>query len=252
MDTGIVFQFFAAFLASSVEMVEALTIVLAVGVTRSWRPALIGVGSGLVALAAVVGALGPSLTLIPIDGLRVVIGALLLVFGLQWLRKAILRAAGLKAMHDEAAIYEEEVQELKSEALPVSAFDWTAFTVSFKGVFLEGLEVAFIVLTFGTNEGRFDVPIAGASVGLLLVVAAGVALHRPLAQVPENSIKFTVGLLLTSFGTFWAGEGLGVEWTLSDATIPLLAVLFAALSASLTLLLRPGAASVSAEEGAVG
>lgn len=239
MDTGVIFQFLAAFLASSVEMVEALTIVLAVGVTRSWRPALLGVACGLVALAAVVGALGPSLSIIPIDGLRVVVGTLLLVFGLQWLRKAILRASGLKAMHDEAAIYEEEVRELEAEPVLAQAFDWMGFTVAFKGVFLEGLEVAFIVLTFGTNEGRYDIPIAGASVGLVLVVAAGLTLHRPLARVPENTIKFAVGLLLSAFGTFWAGEGIGIEWTLSDATIPLLAVVFAALSFALVRLLEP-------------
>lgn len=240
MSTAIAFQFFAAFLASSVEMVEALTIVLAVGVTRTWRPALIGVAAGLVALALVVGALGPSLVnYVPIDALRVVIGALLLVFGLQWLRKAIMRSSGLKAMHDEAAIYNEEVRALRADGQVRDAFDWTGFTVAFKGVFLEGLEVAFIVLTFGTNEGRFDVPIAGATVGLILVVGAGLLVHRPLSRVPENTIKFTVGLLLTAFGAFWAGEGIGIEWTLSDAMIPILAGGFAVLAFALVAFLRP-------------
>ena len=239
MDTGVIFQFFAAFLASTVEMVEALTIVLAVGVTRSWRPALIGVGAGLLALAAVVAVLGPSLVnLVPLDGLRIVIGALLLVFGLQWLRKAIMRSSGLKALHDEEAIYEREIAELRAAGKTSSEFDWVGFTVSFKGVFLEGLEVAFIVLTFGTNEKRFDVPIAGAAVGFVLVVIAGLVLHRPLVRVPENTIKFVVGLMLVSFGTFWAGEGVGVDWTLEDFTIPLLVGLYAALSFVLVVLLR--------------
>ena len=156
--------FLGALLASSVEMVEALTIVLAVGVTRGWRASLIGVFVGLIALAVVVGALGPSLVnYVPLNGLRVVIGGLLLVFGLQWLRKAILRQTGRKALHDEALIYQREVAELEREALP-DGFDWTAFTVSFKAVFLEGLEVAFIVLTFGANQGGYGLTLAGAAV----------------------------------------------------------------------------------------
>jgi uncharacterized membrane protein len=234
------FQFLAAFLASSVEMVEALTIVLAVGVTRSWRPALIGVGCGLLALTAVVAALGQSLTILPIDGLRIVIGALLLIFGLQWLRKAILRASGLKAKHDEALIYENEVEYLERAVRERTVFDWTGFTVAFKGVFLEGLEVAFIVLTFGTNDGRFDIPIAGAATGLVLVVSVGLLVHRPLSRVPENAIKFAVGLLLSAFGTFWVGEGVGIEWSGSDMAIPALAVLYAAVAFVLVRALRPG------------
>ncbi len=243
-----VFQFLAAFLASSVEMVEALTIVLAVGVTRSWRPAFIGMGAGVIALTLVVGALGPSLVIyVPIDGLRVVIGALLLVFGLQWLRKAVLRASGLKAMHDEEQIYEAEVIALRKHDV-TEAFDWTAFTVAFKGVFLEGLEVAFIVLTFGTNDGRFDIPIAGAVSGLILVVGVGILIHQPLKRVPENSIKFAVGLLLSAFGTFWVGEGVGVDWTGSDLAIPVLAIGYAVVAAVLVRLLRPG--QTTAVEGA--
>jgi uncharacterized membrane protein len=235
---SIVIQFFAAFLASTVEMVEALTIILAVGVTRGWRASFIGMAAGLVALAAVVGAAGPSLTTyVPIDTLRVVIGALLLIFGLQWLRKAILRSSGLKAVHNEAAIYEREASELREAPRP-EGFDWTGFTVAFKGVFLEGLEVAFIVLTFGTNEGRFDVPIAGAAVGLVLVVATGLLVHRPLSRVPENTIKFAVGLLLSSFGTFWVGEGAGVDWTLSDFTILILLGAYALASFLLVTTLR--------------
>jgi uncharacterized membrane protein len=238
---SLVFQFLAAFLASSVEMVEALTIVLAVGVTRSWRPALTGVAAGLLTLGIVVVALGPSLvSYVPIDALRVTIGGLLLVFGLQWLRKAILRSSGLKALHDEAQIYEAEVAELLREPGLGGPFDWTGFTVAFKGVFLEGLEVAFIVLTFGTNEGRFDIPIAGATTGLVLVVGTGLLVHRPLSRVPENTIKFAVGLLLSAFGTFWVGEGAGVEWTLEDLMIPLLVVAYGALSYLLVRVLRPG------------
>lgn len=238
--TSDILQFLAALLASSVEMVEALTIVLAVGVTRSWRPALLGVGAGLLSLTVVVVAFGPSLVnYVPIDALRVTIGTLLLIFGLQWLRKAVLRSSGLKAMHDEAQIYEAEVLVLRRAGKDPDSFDWTGFTVAFKGVFLEGLEVAFIVLTFGANEGRFDLPIAGATVGLILVVTAGVLVHRPLSRVPENTIKYAVGLLLAAFGTFWVGEGVGVEWTLHDPTIIVLVGVYAAAAATLVWYLRP-------------
>lgn len=236
---SVTLMFLGAFLAATVEMVEALTIVLAVGVTRGWRAALIGVGGGVCALAVVVGILGPSLvTYVPLDALRVVIGTLLLIFGLQWLRKAVLRSSGLKAMHDEAAIYEREVAELGGEA-PAIGFDWTAFTVSFKGVFLEGLEVAFIVLTFGTNDGRFDIPIYGAFAGLVLVVTAGLLVHQPLSRVPENTIKWVVGIMLGAFGTFWVGEGAGIDWTLSDGMILVLAACYLALGLLLVWSLKP-------------
>ncbi|MEP6872403.1 MAG: hypothetical protein ABI939_11205 [Anaerolineaceae bacterium] len=238
--TSDILQFLAALLASSVEMVEALTIVLAVGVTRSWRPALLGVGAGLVSLTIVVVVFGPSLVnYVPIDVLRVTIGTLLLIFGLQWLRKAVLRSSGLKAKHDEAQIYEDEVRMLRREGKDPNSFDWTGFTVAFKGVFLEGLEVAFIVLTFGANEGRFDLPIAGASVGLILVVGTGLIVHKPLSRVPENTIKYAVGLLLSAFGTFWVGEGVGVEWTLQDPTIVALVAAYATVSAALVWYLKP-------------
>ena len=250
---NIVLMFLGAFLASTVEMVEALTIILAVGVTRSWRPALIGLFAGLIALTVVVVALGPSLVnYVPINALRVTIGALLLVFGMQWLRKAIMRQAGLKAMHDEAQIYEREVAELRAEAFVPTAFDWTGFTVAFKGVFLEGLEVAFIILTFGTNDGRFDVPIAGAAAGLVLVVATGLLVHQPLSRVPENTIKFAVGLLLSAFGTFWAGEGTGVAWTMSDVTIPVLVAVYAVAAFVLVQVLRhrePAGSGLTREAG---
>lgn len=215
-----VFLIVASFLASSVEMVEALTIVLAMGVTRGWRSPLVGVVAGLVSLAVVVAILGPALTLIPIGALRVVIGTLLLVFGLQWLRKAILRASGYKALHDEGKIYQRELQEGKAAASEVRAgLDWYGFTVSYKGVFLEGLEVVFIVLTFGTTAGSIPLAALGAAAAIIIVGAAGVAVRQPLAQVPENTMKFAVGLMLTTFGVFWSGEGIGVQWPGSDAAI---------------------------------
>lgn len=229
-----VLAFLGALLASSVEMVEALTIVLAVGVTRGWRASFVGMGAGLLALAVVVGALGPSLVnWVPIDGLRIVIGSLLLIFGLQWLRKAIMRASGRKALRDEAQLYAAEVAALEKDPIP-EGFDWTAFTVSFKGVFLEGLEVAFIVLTFGANRGDYAIPIAGAAVGLVLVVGTGIVVHRPLSRVPENTIKFVVGIMLAAFGTFWVGEGVGVDWRLEDFSLILLAALYGGAALVLT------------------
>ena len=211
----------ASFLACSVEMVEALTIVMAVGVTRGWRSALIGVGAGLVVLAAVVAALGPSLVnLVPLSVLQVVVGALLLIFGMQWVRKAVQRAAGVRSKHNEDQIYEDEISELRGGGVVAAgAMDWTGFVVSFKGVFLEGLEVAFIVLTFGANSGKFGLTAAGAFAAFVLFSGIAIVVHRPLSRVPENTIKFTVGLMLISFGTFWSGEGIGVDWKLSDGTI---------------------------------
>ena len=200
-----------AFLASAVEMVEALTIVLAVGMTRGWRSVAVGVGAAFVALAALIAALGPALTEIPISALRIVVGAVLLTFGLQWLRKAILRTSGLKAMHDEDEAFAEATAAGRSAEGDMRAgLDWVGFVVSFKGVLLEGLEVIFIVITFGLNAHSMPTAIAGAAVGGAIVLVAGIVLHRPLARVPENTIKFAVGLLLSTFGTFWSVEGLGV------------------------------------------
>jgi uncharacterized membrane protein len=207
--------FAAAFLACTVEMVEALTIVLAVAVTRGWRSAGRGVAAALAALAAIVGALGPALS---INSLRVVVGTLLLVFGLQWLRKAILRASGLKAVHDEEAIYEAELEALRASGEP-SAHDWFAFTVAFKGVFLEGLEVAFIIVTFGGTQHDVGLASLAAAAALVMVVIAGVVVHGPLTRVPENTLKFGVGIMLTSFGMFWSSEGAGVSWPGSDASM---------------------------------
>ncbi len=172
----------AAFLASAVEMVEALTIIIAVGITRGWRSAFLGVIAASVALVVIVGALGKSLVdYVPLGDLQVTVGILLLIFGMQWLRKAILRASGLKSMHDEDRIFQEEVEELEHAA---GGHDWTGFVVSFKGVFLEGLEVAFIVITFGANSGRLDLAAGGAVAAFFVVSAIGIVVHRPLTQVP--------------------------------------------------------------------
>jgi uncharacterized membrane protein len=215
-----VFLVVSSFLASAVEGVEALTIVLAAGVTRGWRSTLIGVAVAVVVLAIVTAILGPALTIIPINALRLVVGGVLLVFGLQWLRKAILRASGFKDKHDEAAIYEREVDAARNGARVVRAgLDWYAFTLSFKGVLLEGLEVIFIVITFGATAHQVGLAAAGAAAAVILVVIAGVSLSTPLTKVPENALKFAVGLLLSSFGTFWAAEGAGVTWPGSDAAI---------------------------------
>ena len=210
----------SAFLASAVEMVEALTIVLAAGLTRGWRSSLSGVAAATVALAVVVAALGPALTVVPLDDLRLVVGALLLVFGLQWLRKAILRASGFKALHDEDAIFARELREAETAPREERAgLDWYGFTLSFKGVFLEGLEVAFIVLTFGSTQGSIPLAALGAAGAIVLVAGAGAAARAPLARVPENTMKFAVGIMLTTFGVFWSAEGAGAHWPGGDAAI---------------------------------
>jgi uncharacterized membrane protein len=240
IGTGAIFLVLASFLASTVEMVEALTIVLAVGVSRQWRSTLIGVAAALVALAAVVAALGPALALIPIDALRVVIGTLLLSFGLQWLRKAILRASGHVALHDEEAIYQRELAASRqAQGNALSGMDWYAFTLAFKGVFLEGVEVAFIVLTFGANAaadgtGSIQLAAVGAGIAVVLVTLAGAIVHKPLSRVPENTMKFVVGGMLTTFGIFWGSEGVGVVWPGQDAAI-LAILVFVLLTALLSI-----------------
>jgi uncharacterized membrane protein len=230
----------SAFLASAVEFVEALTIVLASGITRGWRSSLIGLAAATVALAAIVAALGPALTLIPIDVLRLVVGGILLAFGLQWLRKAILRASGFKALHDEAAIFAEETAGARTAAREERAgLDWYGFTLSFKGVLLEGLEVAFIVLTFGSTQGSIPLAALGAGIALVLVAVVGVLVRAPLTRVPENTMKFAVGVMLTTFGTFWAAEGAGAHWPGDDASLPVVLAFVIALSfASVGLLKR--------------
>lgn len=223
----------SVFLACAVEAVEALTIVLAVGSTRGWSSALRGVGAAMLVLAALVAALGPALTALPIDVLRVAVGGLLLVFGLQWLRKAILRSTGLKALHNELQTFREETEAARAAARGGSGFDAYAFTISFKGVLLEGLEVAFIVLTFGANQRHIGLAGLAAGVAVLLVLAAGAAVRAPLARVPENTMKFGVGVMLTSFGTFWGAEGAGASWPGGDAA--LLAIVPAVLACALAI-----------------
>jgi uncharacterized membrane protein len=209
----------SVFLACAVEAVEALTIVLALGTTRSWSSAMSGVGAATLALAVIVAALGPALTSLPIGVLRVVVGGLLLIFGLQWLRKAILRSSGLKAKHDELEIYREEAEAARALGAKPVGFDGYAFAISFKGVLLEGLEVAFIVLTFGANQKHIPLAAAAAAAAVLVVIAAGVAARAPLARVPENTMKFAVGVMLSSFGMFWGAEGAGASWPGGDAAL---------------------------------
>jgi uncharacterized membrane protein len=209
----------SVFLACTVEAVEALTIILAVGVTRSWRSTMTGVAVAVAALAVITGALGPALTALPISALRVVVGGLLLVFGLQWLRKAILRASGLKALHDEEALYGEGIDAARQAGAVREGIDPYAFTIAFKGVLLEGLEVVFIVLTFGANQHDIGLAAIAAAAAIVLVTAAGIAVHAPLARVPENRMKFCVGVMLTSFGIFWGGEGAGAHWPGGDAAL---------------------------------
>jgi MYXO-CTERM domain-containing protein len=229
----------SAFIASAVEFVEALTIVLASGLTRGWRSSLTGLAAATIVLAAIVAALGPTLKLIPIDALRLVVGALLLAFGLQWLRKAILRASGFKALHDEAAIFAREAEEARSATTETRAgLDWYGFTLSFKGVLLEGLEVAFIVITFGSTQGNIGLAALGAGIALVLVAAVGVLVRAPLSRVPENTMKFAVGVMLTTFGIFWATEGVGAHWPGNDASLPGVLAFVVLLSFAAVALLR--------------
>jgi MYXO-CTERM domain-containing protein len=221
MSTGDTFLVLSAFLASGVEFVEALTIVLAAGLARGWRSSVAGLGAATAVLAVVVAVLGPALTVIPLQGLRLVVGALLLVFGLQWLRKAILRASGWRALRDEDSVFARETAAAKAALHEERAgLDWYGFTVSFKGVLLEGLEVAFIVLTFGSTQGSIPLAAAGAAAAVVLVVCAGIVVRGPLSRVPENTLAFAVGVMLTTFGTFWGAEGAGVDWPGGDASLP--------------------------------
>jgi uncharacterized membrane protein len=234
--------FIAVFLACAVEAVEATTIVLAAGTARDWRSATTGMFAALALLALLVAALGPAVSALPLRELRLVVGALLLIFGLQWLRKAILRASGYKALHDEDAIYRKQVAA--AAAAPHrrigSVPDWYGFTLSFKGVLIEGLEVVFIALTFGSNAG--DIPLAAIAAGCAVVVvaAAGAAVRAPLARVPENTLKFIVGIMLTAFGTFWGAEGAGAHWPGSDAALLVLVPAIALFALGLAAVMRRG------------
>jgi uncharacterized membrane protein len=228
------------FLACLVEAVEALTIVLAAGTGRDWRSAIIGVASGFAVLGMAVAVLGPALTLLPLSALRTIIGGLLLIFGLRWLRKAILRASGLKALHDEAGIFAAELAA--AQAAPPGhrgiIGDWYAFTLSFKGVVLEGLEVAFIVLTFGVNQHNIPLAVLAALAAVLVVTVTGIAVRAPLARVPENTMKFIVGVILTSFGIFWGTEGAGAQWPGGDIALPVIFAAVVLFSLGLVTLLR--------------
>lgn len=237
----------AAFLGSMVEAVEALTIVLAVASVRGWRAAGLGASSGLGLLAVIVIALGPLLNHIPLHPLQFLIGILLLLFGMRWLRKAILRSAGLIPLHDETKAFAHETEQLRAQASRHEArLDWIAGLASFKAVLLEGIEVVFIVLAVGAGHGLLVPASIGAVAACLLVVAIGFALHRPLAQVPENTLKFVVGVMLSAFGVFWTGEGLGVTWPGEDLAIIAFAVLFLITALlAVTLARRQGAAALS-------
>ncbi|MCJ2049139.1 hypothetical protein [Methylobacterium sp. J-070] len=211
----------AAFLASAVEFVEALTVVLAVGAMRGWRGALTGTAAALVALLTVVLLFGPLLTRIPLQAVQLIVGSLLLLFGLRWLRKAILRAAGVIPLHDETAAYARETGSLRAAGPAGGVWDAVAIATAFKITLLEGLEVVFIVIAVGAGGVGLLVPAGlGAAAALLVVAALGIVLHRPLAMVPENALKFSVGVLLAAFGTFWVGEGLRLVWPGGDWSIP--------------------------------
>lgn len=222
----------ATFLASAVEVVEVVTIVLALGLTRGWRSTIAGAASAAVVLAVVTAIFGTALQRwVDIHVLEVVVGSLLTVFGLQWLRKAILRSAGYKALNDEETLFREEVALARAAPVRlVASLDWFAFTVAFKGMFLEGLEVVFIVMTIGASSGELGVAAIAAGAAAVIVGTAGVILRHPLSRVPENHVKFAVGLLLTTFGTFWTGEGIGVRWLGDDLALIWLLLCFAAAS----------------------
>jgi uncharacterized membrane protein len=243
------------FVACAVEAIEALTIVLAAGLTREWRSTFQGMAAALVVLAVVTAAVGPALTFLPLTTLRLVVGALLAIFGLQWLRKAVLRATGYKALHDEASAYLREVTA--AEAAPAQAKrgvnDWYSFTLAFKGVLLEGLEVVFIVITFGDNQRNLPAAVIGAAAAVFVVTLTGIAVRAPLAKVPENWMKFAVGIMLTSFGTFWGAEGAGIRWPGGDAALLVLVPVVAVVSGACVLWLRgrSAAAAVPARQSEV-
>jgi uncharacterized membrane protein len=235
------------FVACAVEAVEALTIVLATGITREWRSTFQGMAVALVALAIITAAVGPAINELPLTALRVVVGALLAIFGLQWLRKAILRATGYKALHDEASAYLREVTAAEAAAKQSrrGITDWYSFTLAFKGVLLEGLEVVFIVVTFGDNQKNYGAAVIGAAAAIILVTIVGIAVRAPLTKVPENWMKLAVGVMLTSFGTFWGAEGAGVRWPGNDAALLVLAPVVAVVAAACILWLRSRKAAMT-------
>jgi uncharacterized membrane protein len=228
------------FVACAVEAIEALTIVLATGITREWKSTLQGMAAALVTLAVITAAVGPAISYLPLTALRLVIGALLAIFGLQWLRKAVLRATGYKALHDEASAYLREVTaaEAATRQSKRGVSDWYSFTLAFKGVLLEGLEVVFIVITFGDNQKNIGAAVIGAAAAIIVVTIAGIAVKAPLTKVPENWMKLVVGVMLTSFGTFWGAEGAGVSWPGNDAALLVLIPVVAIFAAACIFWLR--------------
>ena len=228
----------ASFLASFVEVVETFTIVLAVGAFQGWRPALAGLFAGLAFVAALVIALGPLILLIPLHALRLTVGVLSLLFGLRWLRKAVLRATGVIPLRNEAAAYAKETAQLQDAARrEKTQADWAAGVTAFKAVVLEGVEVAFVVVAVGAGRDMLWPASLGALAAVAIVLAIGLVVHKPLARVPENTLKFGVGVMLSAFGLFWAGEGLGIAWPGDDGAI----LFFAAAFASTGLALVPWA-----------
>ena len=230
----------STFLASAVEAVEALTVILAVGTTRGWRAPWIAAVAGTIALALIVTVFGPQLSRLPIDALRIVVGGVLLVFGMGWLRKAILRASGWKPLRDETALYAAEIEQARARGRPItdSMMDWYGFTLVFKAVFLEGLEVAFIVLTFGSSAHNIPIAAVGAALAIAAIAIAGAIVHRPLSRVPENAMKFAVGVMLSSFGVFWTVEGVGAEWPGKDLSILGIIAFLTGASLALVAILR--------------
>ena len=228
----------AGFLASLVEVVEALTIVLAVSTVAGLRPAALGTAAALLVLAGLVLLLGPMLTLVPLHALQLFIGVLLLLFGMKWLRKAILRAAGFVPLHDENLAFEEERFLLEGKVRAITRRQWLAGITAFKAVFLEGLEVVFIVIAVGAGTGALFPASLGAAIACIAVLLVGIMIHRPLARVPENWLKFGVGVMLSAFGLFWTGEGLGVSWFLGDLTIVLFGAGFLAIGLALVQAMR--------------
>ena len=233
----------AAFLASLVEAVEALTIVLAVAIVRGLRPAILGALAGLLVLALIVVALGPLLDRVPLYVLQIAIGVLLLLFGMRWLRKAILRAAGIIALNDERRAFAAETAQLERQAKRrAGAQRWIATLTAFKATILEGIEVVFVVIAVGGARGQLPAASLGAAAACLIVLAIGLLLHRPLSRVPENTLKLGVGVMLSAFGVYWAGEGLGIAWPGEDLACIVFAALFLATGLALAGLLRAGSA----------
>lgn len=249
--TGDLLLVLGAALASGVEMVEAMTIVLALGTARGWRAPLLGAGVAVAALAVVVAAVGPALTRLPIDALRLVVGTLVLLFGLQWLRKAILRAGGRIPLRDEESIYATEREYAQLALRPAARLDAYSFVLAFKSTLLEGVEVVFIVLTLGASRGSVTLAAVGAAIAAGLVVVAGIAVRHPLSRVPENALKFSVGVMLTAFGSFWAAEGVGVDWPGGDLALIGLALVTLLWALAFVRLVRaaPRAAEVHARGG---